>query len=113
MNRGDVYNAELDPSKGSEQAGTRPVIVVSRNALNMFSSVVVVVPITGRENKKRIYPSQVEIKAPDGGLRKDSVALCEQTRAISKMRLKNRLGQLSRSAILQLNNALKITLDLT
>jgi mRNA interferase MazF len=112
MNRGDVYQAELSPTQGSEQSGTRPVIIVSRDALNAVSTVVIVVPVTGRENKKRIYPSQFEIGADDGGLIKDSVALCEQTRAISKTRLKKRLGQLSNRTMALLNSTLKITLDL-
>jgi mRNA interferase MazF len=112
MNRGEVYQAELSPTQGSEQSGIRPVIIVSRDALNAVSTVVIVVPVTGRENKKRIYPSQFEINANDGGLSKDSVALCEQTRAISKTRLKKRLGQLSNRTIAILNSTLKITLDL-
>lgn len=113
MNRGDVYEAQLNPAQGSEQGGTRPVIIVSRDALNNISTVVIVVPVTGRENKKKIYPSQIEIKANDGGLTKDSVALCEQTRAISKTRLTNRLGHLSNRTISLLNATLKITLDLS
>ncbi len=112
MNRGDVYEAELNPVQGSEQGGTRPVIVVSRDALNFAAPVVIIVPVTGRENKKKIYPSQVELKARDGGLAKDSVARCEHARAISKNRLKRRLGRLSGKSMAQLNEALKITLDL-
>jgi mRNA interferase MazF len=54
MIRGDVYLAVLDPSQGSEQAGTRPVIVVSRDAINKLSPVVVIVPLTSRANKNRI-----------------------------------------------------------
>jgi mRNA interferase MazF len=110
--RGEIYQAELSPTQGSEQSGTRPVIVISRDALNAVSTVVIVVPVTGRENKRRIYPSQLEIRARDGGLTKDSVALCEQTRAISKTRLKKRLGILSNRTIALLNSTLKITLDL-
>ncbi len=44
MNRGDVYNARLDPIEGSEQGGNRPVIIVSRNAINVSSSFVIAVP---------------------------------------------------------------------
>jgi mRNA interferase MazF len=112
MNRGDVYQASLSPTQGSEQSGNRPVIVVSRDALNVLSSVVIVVPVTGRENKRRIYPSQLEIKAHDGGLTKDSVALCEQIRAVSKTRLTKRLGRLHPGTIAALNATLNITLDL-
>jgi mRNA interferase MazF len=87
MNRGEVYDARLDPVEGSEQSGTRPVIVVSRNAINANSSVVIVVPCTTYRPNRRIYPSQVLISAPEGGLTNDSVALGEQVRAIAKTRL--------------------------
>jgi mRNA interferase MazF len=112
MRRGDVYEAVLDPPKGSEQSGRRPVVIVSRDAINQNASVVVVVPLTGKENRKAIYPSQAEIRAGDGGLKKDSVALCEQVRAISNARLTKSLGHLSNSAVVKIDAALKIALDL-
>lgn len=112
MVRGDVYQAVLDPSQGSEQAGTRPVVVVSRDAINRSSPVVVVVPLTGRENKNRILPSHVELRAGEGGLDKDSVALCEQVRAISVARLKKNIGHLPNDKVAKINAALKIALDL-
>lgn len=113
MQRGDVYLAFLSPTEGSEQAGVRPVAIVSRNVINELSSVVIVVPITGREHKSRIYPSQVEIRAGDGGLTKDSVALGEQVRAISKKRMRRPMGRLHSLTIAALNSALKIAMDLT
>jgi mRNA interferase MazF len=60
----------------------------------------------------RVYPSQIEIRAGEGGLRKDSVALGEQIRAISKARLAKQLGHLPVPAMAKLNAALKIALDL-
>jgi mRNA interferase MazF len=110
--RGDVYEAALDPTKGSEQHGTRPVVIVSRDAINHSSPIVVIVPITGRENNVRVYPSQIEIRAGESGLRKDSVAMGEQVRAISKMRLTWQLGHLPGPVMAKLNAALKIALDL-
>ena len=112
MQRGDVFLAVLNPTKGSEQAGLRPVVVVSRNAINEHCSVVIIVPVTGREHKARIYPSQVELKSGEGGLTKDSVALGEQVRALSKIRLRNFLGRLPAPKISALNVALKIAMDL-
>lgn len=112
MVRGDVYRAMLDPAEGSEQSGTRPVAIVSRDAINRTSPVVIVVPLTGRENKKRIYPFHVEIKAGEGNLDKDSVALCEQVRAISVGKLGENIGHLPNAKIAAINAALKIALDL-
>lgn len=112
MLRGDVYLASLNPTEGSEQAGTRPVVIVSRDALNRYSPVVVVVPITGLEKKPNLYPSQVILKVGEGGLSKDSVALGEQVRAISKKRLRHQLGHLPPDKMAEIGAALKIALDL-
>ncbi len=112
MKRGDVFVARLDPVEGSEQAGARPAIVVSRDAINAASPVVVVVPCTTWHEGRRIYPSQVLLRAPEGGLKADSIALGEQVRAIAKSRLRSRWGSLSSAALQQLDLALSITLDL-
>ena len=112
MIRVDIYLATLDPSQGFEQAGTRLVIVVTRDAINKLSPIVVVVPLTSMVNRKRLLPSHVEIKVGEGGLTVDSVALCEQVRAISTTRLTKAIGHLSATSISQLNDALKIALDL-
>lgn len=112
MLRGEVYQADLNPVAGSEQGGRRPVLIVSRNALNANAPIVVVVPLTGRENKRRLYPTHVELTAGEGGLSKDSVALCEQVRAISKNRLKKKLWQVSPQKMSVVDAALRISLDL-
>ncbi len=112
MKRGDVYDARLSPSEGSEQAGTRPVIVVSRDAINQYSPVIVVVPLTDRANVKRNYPNNVTIPRGEGGLAMDSVALGGQVRAISKSRLGQLRGALSPLMMEAVNRALRITLDL-
>lgn len=112
MRRGDVFTARLDPTEGSEQAGDRPVIVVSRNAINAASPVLVVVPCTTYREGKRIYPSQVLLRAGEGGLRYDSVALGEQVRAVAKSRLRDRWGTLSATVMESIDLALLITLDL-
>lgn len=112
MRRGDIFRATLDPTKGSEQGGVRPVVVVSRDAINQSSPVVIVVPITDRNNKRKIYPSHVILKAGEGGLKIDSVALGEQVRAISKSRLAENLGHLAPHSVTAIGAALKIALDL-
>jgi len=112
MLRGDVYEASLDPVQGSEQAGSRPVLIVSRDVINKNSPVVIVVPLTGLEHCPHIYPSQVLIKGGVGGLDKDSVALGEQVRAISKKRLCKHIGHVPPDLMIQVSVALKIALDL-
>ena len=112
MRRGEVYDARLDPTEGAEQAGSRPVVIVSRDAINASSPVVIVVPCTTYRPGRRLYPSQVLLQAPDGGLDVDSVALGEQVRALAKSRLGRQRGQLSPQVLTQLDRALLIALDL-
>jgi len=112
MRRGDIYDARLDPAEGSEQAGTRPVIIVSRNAINRFSPVIVIVPLTKAANVKRDYPNDVRVSQGEGGLTLDSVALTGQVRAIAKSRLLHYRGTLSPETMRRIDQALRITLDL-
>jgi mRNA interferase MazF len=112
MRRGDVFDARLNPTEGSEQAGIRPVIVVSRDAINQYSSVIVVVPVTSAENVRRTYPNNLFIPAGQGGLTADSVVLGGQVRAIAKTRLLRQRGSLPPDTMAQVDRILKITLDL-
>lgn len=77
-----MYDARLDPAEGSEQRGSRPVVFISRNAINESSPVVSAVPCTTYRVGRRVYPTQVLVQAPEGGLEADSVILGEQARAI-------------------------------
>ncbi|MBZ5628846.1 MAG: type II toxin-antitoxin system PemK/MazF family toxin [Acidobacteriia bacterium] len=110
--RGEVYLANLEPVEGSEQGGTRPVVIVSRDAINKFSPVVVICPITDASNKKKVYPSHIKVAAGMGGLTMESIVLCEQVRAINKTRLRKQLGTFDRAIVTSIEAALKITLDL-
>ena len=110
--RGDVFSARLDPTEGSEQAGTRPVVVVSRDAINANSPVVVIIPVTDAANVKRVYPSHVVLARGSGGLKMDSVAKAEQIRAIQISRFVAYFGRLEAGTLSRVDEALKITLAL-
>lgn len=110
--RGDIFFAALDPTRGSEQAGSRPVVIVSRDAINDNSSVIVCVPCTNAANCSKVYPSQLLLRKGTGGLGMDSVAMCEQIRAIAKDRLGKRIGKLDAQSVNALEQRLKIALDL-
>jgi mRNA interferase MazF len=112
MKRGEIYDARLEPVEGSEQGGTRPVIIVSRDAINAYSPVVLAVPCTTYQTNKRIYPTQVLLTPPEGGLSNDSIAMADQVRVLSKSRLLRLRGMLSDRMMEQLNQALLIALDL-
>lgn len=110
--RGDVFSARLDPTEGSEQAGTRPVVVVSRDSINANSPVVVVVPVTDAANVKRLYPSHAALSKGSGGLKVDSVAKSEQIRAIQISRFVGYYGRLDRDVLVRIEETIKITLAL-
>ncbi len=112
MKRGEVYDARLEPVEGSEQGGTRPIIIVSRDVINAYSPVVLAIPCTTYQPERRVYPTQVLIQAPDGGLTRDSIAMADQVRVLSKARLLRLRGTLSHQATVQLNQALLTALDL-
>lgn len=112
MKRGDIFDARLNPTEGSEQAGVRPVVIVSRDAINKNSSVIVVVPVTNALNIKGSYPNNVPVAQGEGGLTVESVLLGGQVRAISKSRLLRQRGALSAETMQQVDRALRITLDL-
>ncbi len=112
MKRGEIYDARLEPVEGSEQGGTRPVIIVSRDAINLYSPVVLAVPCTSYQQGKKTFPTQVLITTPQGGLSKDSIAMADQVRVLAKTRLLKLRGTLPLETIKKLNKALSIALDL-
>jgi mRNA interferase MazF len=109
-----IFLASLDPTTGSEQAGKRPVIVISREQINQRLSVVNVLPLTSRKSSTRlIYPNEVLLPAGSASLKVESIVLSYQIRTLDKSRLERRLGTLSeehlRSAILE---ALRFQLEM-
>jgi len=112
MKRGDVYQVRFDPVQESEQGGTRPAVIVTRDIINQHSPVIMVTPFTDARNVTRRYPTDVRVRAPEGGLTADSVALCVQTRVVSKSRLLNLRGTLSDETMSKIDDALRITLNL-
>lgn len=109
MTRGEVYMAALDPTRGSEQAGTRPVLVLQTDPLSNFLRTVVVVPFTSNLSWAR-FPFCVRVASGEGGLINDSVALCHQVRVCDKTRLIRRMGQVSDATLTQVEQAIRATL---
>ena len=111
MLRGEIYRAALDPVLGSEQGGTRPVVVVQNNVGNRYSPTVIVLAVTSRMNKARL-PTHIEVPSPIGGLPRDSVILAEQVRTLDKQRLTERLGALPESVMAQVDRARLMSLGI-
>ena len=111
MTRGDVYLADLNPVKGSEQEGMRPVVIFQNDVLNPFTRTVVVIPFT-TNIRRATLPSCHLVKAGDGGLREDSVALCHQIRVLDGSRLTKRLGTLSTATMEEIARKVVFTLGI-
>ena len=91
--RGDIFWADLNPVRGHEQSGVRPVPVISHDILNQNSGTVIVMAITSREQRAG-YPLTCPL--PDSaGLPRRSWVKINQIRTISVERLKGRIGHLS------------------
>lgn len=114
MRRGEVYWAALQPRSGSEQQGRRPVVIVSHDGLNQIESwrTYVVVPLTTSPRQARRGPSAIPIAAGEGGLEKDSIALCHQVTTLDQRKFGEQIGFLSEAAIQAVNVGLIAALDL-
>lgn len=110
--RGEVWFVALDPSVGSEQAKTRPCVVVQRDAANERARTTVVVPLTDAAGQRTSVVKPL-VRAGDGGLTKDSVALCHQVRAVDRLRFVRRTGALSRPALEAVGQGLVEILDVS
>jgi mRNA interferase MazF len=108
--RGEIWSADLNPTVGREQAGRRPVLIVSDDALNSSRrGLVVVIPVTGTI---RGLPTHVPVAPPEGGLTKRSVLMIEQFRSVSKQRLGRRQGVVTQQTLEQVEEILRLSLGL-
>ena len=111
VKRGDVFFADLSPVVGSEQGGTRPVLIIQNDIGNRFSPTVIIAAITAQIQKAKL-PTHVEINAKKYGFERDSVILLEQLRTIDKSRLTDRITQLDAKLMHEVDIALGISLGL-
>lgn len=97
MKQGDIYWAILDPTKGNEQVGKRPVLIISGNAMNTNMGIVIACPLS---TSLKHYPGSVLIKkAKENGLLADSEVITFQIRTLSKSRLAEKIGHIKSSQL--------------
>ena len=112
VKRGDMFYADLSPVVGSEQGGIRPVLIIQNDLGNKYSPTVIAAAITSQTNKTKL-PTHIELGENTSGLKSNSVVLAEQIRTIDKSRLKEKIGHIEDSQIInQLNNALGVSFGL-
>ncbi len=112
VSRGDIYYADLSPVVGSEQGGTRPVLVVQNDVGNKYSPTVIIAAITSQLSKAKL-PTHIELDKTKYNLTKDSVVLLEQIRTLDKRRLKEKIGTLDEPTMQKVDIAILISLGIT
>ena len=112
VSRGDIYYADLSPVVGSEQGGTRPVLVVQNNVGNKYSPTVIIAAITSQLTKAKL-PTHIELDKEKYNLMKDSVVLLEQLRTLDKRRLKEKVGSIDERTMQKVDIAIMISLGIT
>jgi mRNA interferase MazF len=98
MRRGEIWLADLNPTRGSEQAGVRPVLIFQNDLVSNFSTTVLTIPLTTNLRRASL-PTCVRISKGEGGLANDSVALCHQLRVLDNTRLQRKLGTVTQPTL--------------
>ena len=111
VKRGDIFYADLSPVVGSEQGGTRPVLIVQNDTGNRHSPTVIAAAITSQTGKARL-PTHINIAGGSVGLSKDSVILLEQIRTIDKKRLREHMGHLDEQHMMMVDDAIAVSFGL-
>ena len=109
--RGDVFLVSLDLTIGAEIKKTRPAVVIQNDPANRQSPITIVAAITS-QFETPLYPTEVLVRAPEGGLTVDSVVLLNQIRSVDKGRLVRRLGIVRPERMREIDRALLLSLGL-
>jgi mRNA interferase MazF len=119
IKRGQIYFVNLNPVKGREQQGYRPVLVISVDAINKQPLVVTVVVGTDAANIPNDYPTNVRVSARETGLPKDTVFMCFQVRSLDPTRFRDQqtgapapVGSMPPDRMHEVENALRLTFGL-
>jgi mRNA interferase MazF len=109
--RGEVYLVTFDPTVGSEIQRTRPALIIQNDITNRHSPITIVAAINSQFTEP-LYPTEVLITPPEGGLTTASVALLNQIRSIDRRRLVRRLGRVSAATMERVNRAIQLSFGL-
>lgn len=110
MQRGEIYSLDFGPPQSSVQGGVRPALVIQNDTGNRFSPTTIVAAITSKQKKS--YPFHVEISTDESGLPVDSTILIEQIQTVPQNLLGEKMGDLDKHKMLEVNQAIRVSLDL-
>lgn len=110
IRRGDILYVDMGRQyQGSMQGGMRPVVVVSNNMANRHSTVITVVPLSTKINKKRNLPTHVFVSAyRSEGINQHSIALCEQVTALDYGRIIENMGKVDENTLARITEAVQV-----
>jgi len=106
-----VYFVAFDPTLGAEIRKTRPALILQNDIANRSSPITIVAAITSKFDEE-LYPTEVLVRAPEGGLDADSVVLLNQIRSVDRRRLMRRVGRLVPETMRLVDRALVLSLGL-
>jgi mRNA interferase MazF len=109
IKRGEIYYADLDPIRGSEQGGTRPVLCIQNDIGNTYNPTIIIAPITGQIKKQ--MPTHVPLQLAE--LPQDSIILLEQIRTIDKCRVTDYVGKISEEHMVKVEQAIDVSLGMS
>ncbi len=112
VRRGNIYWVDFGVPMGSEQGGRRPALIIQNDIGNKNWTTTIIAAITSKIYNVK-YPFHVQIFAKESGLPKDSTAKLDQIRTISVDRLISLIGSLSPDKMLEVDEAIRDSLDLT
>src|SRR5688572_20502881 len=113
VKRGEIYFVNLSPTKGREQAGTRPVLILSADSINALPLVATVVIGTKGDNIKQDYPTNVRVPSSASGLPLETVFLCFQIRSLDPSRFPSQAaGRLPDAYMAQVEQAVRACLQI-
>lgn len=110
IQRGDIFTVDLEPARGSGQGKVRPALVIQNDVGNQYSPTVIVAAITTGNYPQ--FSVNVLVKAPEGGLKNDSLILLNQIRTVDKSRLGRYWGHVSAQTLARVDDGIKISLGL-
>ncbi|BAZ15088.1 hypothetical protein NIES4071_69580 [Calothrix sp. NIES-4071] len=109
--RGEVYLVNFDPTVGAEIKKTRPALVLQNDIANEYSPIIIVAAMSSKYDEK-LLPTEILVHPPEGGIKLSSVVQLNQIRSVDKQRLIRKLGELTEATMIEVNEAIQISLGL-
>jgi len=107
--RSEIWLVNWNPSRGSEQAGIRPALIIQNDIGNVNAATTIVAAIS---SSIKLYPMNVKVETHESDLKKISIVKTSQILTVSKLRLEKKIGKLSNEKMNQVNQAIKLSLGI-